>query len=1014
MVSVSHEEIFIQYYSRLRNWAVQITGQDYALAEDLLHDAFIQFTHSQPNLENIENLDGYLYGVIRNLHLSHLRKTARRNKYQPSIIEFETARLGLRSANAHDNFQVQEELKRICYYLCLRKETARAASVMILRFFHGYFPGEIAQILCTTPQAVKVRLRLARIEAKTALEIPESIKRIEENLPPGLILTESFRNNSDLTTALGEIIFRSHAGDCLEDEALRNLYRETRDEQQQPVETATLAHLVSCRKCLDIVNALLNLPPISERYAVDFVGKDNGRHGGSNGSGGNMDEDKISKIRHKSRRESREIFEHEPRELFVSVNGHLQGSQKITRNRNKQSLKIDCAEPLQFVEVFSEQNVRLAFISLSETRASENQNCQVNLSDHRSLDLHLIRSGAETLIEVVYTDPFFEAAEILLAQKLASNQLPAFLQSEKSSAQPAALFASLPESGKQRRLAALAGSLKDKFFPGGFGFNPLTATATLAIFVVLALAIGRFLIFVPDVSAREILARAGSGEEVAETAFGAILYRAIILEERRAASGELLRRNKIETWHDAAKKLSVRRLYNEKNQLIAGEWRRKDGVSTYYVPEMMPELRRVPTDKEVVADAENIWRLSVSAKGFESLVESPEKAEIEKRGDNYVVSYQTDKNQGIVKAVLVLNGEMRASEQILTIRKDNEDREFRFTETHFEKKSPETVETSVFEPGKELVKQSPVIAAAGNRETEKAGQEQTQTQSNQAVNAEKNPTVATSAAAAATQELEVKVLELLNNANAFAGDQISIVKTPEGKLRINGIVDARSRKEEILNSLAAVRGNPALQINILTAEEAALNKSGRRGATTPGTIENVTVESRNLIPAGAALRNYFSGSGLPEDKIDAEIRRFASNVLAKSSQMRRAALSMKQIAERFSVSDLEKMDEQTRGQWRKLVRQNAGNLLRQSEALRNDLRPVFDNNSTAAGGNVNTADDADLIRAAKRLFDLSLAVDRDVRSSFSLSNGNSGSVPVKSGKFDNSLSEIINLSRQFR
>lgn len=1010
MVNVSHEDIFIQYYSRLRNWAVQITGQDYALAEDLLHDAFIQFTHSQPNLENIENLDGYLYGVIRNLHLSHLRKTARRNKYQPSIIEFETARLGLRNANAHDNFQIQEELKRICYYVCLRKETARAASVMILRFFHGYYPGEIAQILRTTPQAVKVRLRLARLEVKTALENPESIKRVEENLPPQLILTESFRNNSDLTVVLGEMIFRSHTDDCPADKTLESLYRQA--QSQQPVDTATLAHLVSCRKCLDKVNSLLGLPLISERYSVDFVGKDNGHRGDPTGSGGNMDEDKISKIRHKWRRGSREVFEHEPRELFVSVNGHLQGSQKITGNRNKQSIKIDSAEPLQFVEVFSEQNVRLAFISLEETAANENQNCSVTLSDDRFLDLNLIRTGSETLVEVVYTDPAFEEIEILLAREPEANRLPAFLQSEKS-ASATALFADLPESGKKRRLAAFAGSLKDKIFPGGFGFNRLTATAAAAVFIVLALAIGRFLIFVPDVSAGEILARAGSGEEIAEAFSGAIIYRMINLEERKI-TGELLRKNKIETWQDAARKLSVRRLYDEKNRLIAGEWRRKDGVSTYYVPDLMPELRRVPTDREVVAGAENIWRLSVSAKGFESLVEAPEKAEVRQRGGDYVISYQTEKNQGLVKAVLVLNGEMRASEQILIIRKDDEDREFRFTETSFEKKSPETVENSVFEPGKELepgrelIRQSAVIAAS-NHQIEKTEQEPLQEQSNQSVNAEKG-----ASAAAAMQELEVKVLELLNNASALAGDQINIVKTPEGKLRINGIVDARSRKEEILNALAPVRGNPALQVDILTAEEATLKKSGKRGATSPGAVENVTVESRNSIPAGDALRNYFSGSGVPDDRMEAEIRRFASSALSKSSQMRRAALSMKQIAERFSISDLEKMDAPTRSQWRKLVRQNAGNLLLQSEALRGELRPVFNNNSTGAGGNVDIADDADLIRAAKRLFDLSLAVDKDVRSSFSLSNNSSGSVPVKSGKFDNSLSEIINLSRRLR
>lgn len=272
MANISHEDIFIQSYSRLRTWAVQITQQDHELAEDLLHDAFIQFTRSQPDLESIQNLDGYLYGVIRNLHLSYLRKKTRRERHQLSIIDFETIRLGLRNINSHDNFQTQEELKRICYYVCLRKETARAASVMILRFFHGYFPSEIAEILCTTAQAVKVRLRLARIEAKTATENPEVVKVIEEKMPPDLILNKSFRTNSDLAIALGEMIFRSRTGNCISGEDLENFYRK---KSQEPIDTKTLAHIVSCRQCLDKVNKLLELLPISERYSLDFIGKDN-------------------------------------------------------------------------------------------------------------------------------------------------------------------------------------------------------------------------------------------------------------------------------------------------------------------------------------------------------------------------------------------------------------------------------------------------------------------------------------------------------------------------------------------------------------------------------------------------------------------------------------------------------------------------------------------------------------------------------------------------------------------
>ena len=42
------------------------------------------------------------------------------------------------------------ELRQVCQYACDRKETSRAGSVLILRFLHGYYPREIAQIMRAT------------------------------------------------------------------------------------------------------------------------------------------------------------------------------------------------------------------------------------------------------------------------------------------------------------------------------------------------------------------------------------------------------------------------------------------------------------------------------------------------------------------------------------------------------------------------------------------------------------------------------------------------------------------------------------------------------------------------------------------------------------------------------------------------------------------------------------------------------------------------------------------------
>ena len=59
-----HEELFLERYRRLRAWALQLTGNDREQSEDLLHDTYVQFTLTRPDLGAIDNLDGYLYTMM--------------------------------------------------------------------------------------------------------------------------------------------------------------------------------------------------------------------------------------------------------------------------------------------------------------------------------------------------------------------------------------------------------------------------------------------------------------------------------------------------------------------------------------------------------------------------------------------------------------------------------------------------------------------------------------------------------------------------------------------------------------------------------------------------------------------------------------------------------------------------------------------------------------------------------------------------------------------------------------
>ena len=47
---------------------------------------------------------------------------------------------------------------------------------------------------------------------------------------------------------------------------------------RQP-DCATLAHVVSCPRCIDEVNSLNGLPPLSERYPTDSLGAEPRRRG---------------------------------------------------------------------------------------------------------------------------------------------------------------------------------------------------------------------------------------------------------------------------------------------------------------------------------------------------------------------------------------------------------------------------------------------------------------------------------------------------------------------------------------------------------------------------------------------------------------------------------------------------------------------------------------------------------------------------------------------------------------
>ena len=268
----SQEEAFVEHYDWLLRWALQFTNHDRERAQDLVQQVFAQFALAHTDLSAVQNIRAYLYTTLRNTYLSEARLTGRSHNETKSIVEYSIDDAPDGASDPYTLFQTQDQLRRVCQYACMRKQTSRAGSVLILRFFHGYHLSEIAKVLGSTCQAVRQSLKFARNEARIFLDDPGALKFIDGTQSGSVPFIGTVCSADELLAELRRAIFRSCEGECLDSDALRTLYLER---HIVAAENATLAHIVSCAKCLDGINGILGLPRLIERQPADALGPNN-------------------------------------------------------------------------------------------------------------------------------------------------------------------------------------------------------------------------------------------------------------------------------------------------------------------------------------------------------------------------------------------------------------------------------------------------------------------------------------------------------------------------------------------------------------------------------------------------------------------------------------------------------------------------------------------------------------------------------------------------------------------
>ena len=992
----SHEDLFIQRYRWLMDWAMRLTEHDRQQAEDLVHDAFVHFIISRPSLERVQqNIDGYLYTMLRNMHLSEVRRAARiRDAVTPisdfSLTDYDSVESGLRvleeMTSAQVHAQIREQLRRLCLYACVRKNSSKAGSVLLLRFFHGYYPEEISRLSRTSRQAVEDRLRTARTEARTFLEDPASLSFMRGPFSSPPVQRSTANTTEDFMEELRREICGSRAGACLSLKEIEHLYGA---EESTPVDQQTLSHFVSCPDCLDTANRVLGLPLLADRFPITTMSKDTrkqGKDGGGGSSegpggapGGGGGDDLLKKVR----RKAQDVLNQRPLELRISVNGFILGSQSITSRVSRQTISVKGEERIGFVEIFSEKEVRLLFSCVEPPPDGPIEHKErVALSDGRSLELILDFSNSTPDLHVVYTDPVLgtETAVHGSDAEGSATLSESLGQQERT------------KTGKLKTLRRAMENLGRLLTDWRFWLRPGTVTALLALVLISALLFMYRRTPVPVVTAADLLQRSALAEEAIASSREQVVHRTLQLEEK-SATGQLVARRRIEIWQSADRGITARRLYDESGALVAGDWRRQDGVQTLYHHGTKPRLQLAPEKRKTETaafDLEQVWQLSPSAKEFSSLIGNDATMNVETRGNVYVISAESaesvDASARLLKATLILNrSDLHAIEQTLLIRKDGDLREYKITEINFERRVPSAVEPSVFEPEPELVSSAKPETRNPKPETLAP------------IPGPHPPTPVV-----ATPELELQAAYLLDQVKANLGEQISLTRTRGGLLRVEGIVETPERKAEIMRALAPLTNNSAVVIDVSTVAEA--SKRQQQGASSSVTVDRVEI-AKGTIPLDSDLRHYFAARGVPADKLDEEIRQFGNRMISSARRASMHGRVLKSLFERFTPEELRALDTEARTKRMAMIRQHAEAFRQETARLRQELEAVFftAKPSERADEAIAINDEVALRQAVERLFELGASHENAMYASFSISSEGTATSIAKTAQFWQSL-----------
>jgi DNA-directed RNA polymerase specialized sigma24 family protein len=885
--TVEADQLLATHYARLLQWAIGLARGDRGKAEEIVQEFCLYVIAVKPDLSEVGNLDGYLYTCLRHIYLSSLARASREALRVVSVEDFDSFALAVSSRPAGDPVQRQNDLRRICTYAVWRKQSSKSASYFILHFFHGYGRQEIANLARLPISAIYNKLKVARSEVVSYLGDPGKLRVVDRNAPPVPALSWTLLPTAELFSELRQTILQARHSQCLPLEELLAHYRSS---APTPISCLLLAHIVCCERCLLVIDRDSKRPTLKDREPLDVFGFSSQTAGEAPSVAAGSFDSTMQSVHRKWAR----IHEHRPRNLSIALNGVVIANHDVRSEHNRLSARIEHPEKAQFVEVFSEQHLRLALLAVGEPppQGLAVRTQRVALSDGRWLELSISFDGLGLYGEVTYLDPAL--ASVGLEED--AGELPL----EKRERQRWSDFLSAPRANHARFVRPLRAMIPHPSFGWGLAIAILIGSAGYLAYHRTSAPMDAAGILNKAITTQSTMLRGETEHQVVHI-------------EESASDGVVLQQGTVDLWKDGDGSRYVRRLYDAQHHLIAAEWKNGEASSR-----REGHGRGAPDTGHSSIDL--LWDQDLSAKSFAALEDGAPRVRVIDGGYELTRIGPSTAYPQLISATLVLDRRFQPVRQIMRVRSGEEIHEVRFVQATYERKPARLVPDSVFDPESEL------LPLHGRDRRSLSGR----------------PHNLIGESDARLAELEIAVLYQLHSLGADTGIPIEVLRTPDGRIRVSGTVAAEGLKQAIDNRLRDLAGHQLLDLRLVSSREIKVPFSGSNRST--------PVDAYEVTQPGFAgdvrIRSYFQARGLSGQPLVAAVAQFSKDALQHAQLALQHAYAVDRLGSSLSAEEMHAISSNTQKEWAEMVNRHATELAAELRTLHDQLAEI---SSMAAG-----------------------------------------------------------------